>query len=317
MPSEAIRVGVIEVGSRAVRLLVADVVQGALRPVLTRSRETRLIASLEQAAGDRALTLDDTADAVSQFIGLAARQGAVRTVAFGTEAVRRLAAKALIPAGSALARLQVLSAEDEALCAARAALSGLDGAARPDDLALVIDQGGGSLDMAVVTRGPPMQVRSTGSLDLGSDRLVRRFTAMGCDLSALRSALEAEIRPPVAKDDFSITVAQGSVATKCAWLSLSDKRGSRYDPRSVQGVELSVSNLEAMLALFTQRPYAQWEPLRAIFDPANPGGDEMERVVTGAIALSAVLQGLGVNRFTVSALGARHGMALELGQREG
>jgi exopolyphosphatase/guanosine-5'-triphosphate,3'-diphosphate pyrophosphatase len=312
MPADTIRVGVVEVGSRAVRLLVADVAGGAVRPVVTRSQETHLIATVEQPPAARDRTLDSTADAISRFIDVAAAQGAARTSAFGTEAVRRLAARGLIPAGSSLSRLRVLTEEEEALCAARAALSGLDGKERGAGPGLVVDQGGGSLDIAVVRRDRPMALLASASLDLGSDRLTRQFAATGHDLPGFRSALEAQIQAPIPEQAFSISVAQGSVATKCAWLSLSTKRGNRYDPRLVQGVELGIGSLGTMVSLFAQRPYAQWESLRAIFDPGNPASDEMERIVTGAVALSAVLKSLGVTRFTVSALGVRHGMALEL-----
>ena len=162
---------------------------------------------------------------------------------------------------------------------------------------------------------PALTVLNSASLDLGGDALLQRFVDCGHDFAKLRREIQNEVVAPFETSPFVAAFAQGSVATKCAWLSLSPPRGSRYDPRRSQGVELGVRNLDAMVELFLKSPYPQWNRMRAIFDPANPTSDDLERVVTGATVLAEIMRSFGVTKFTVSTQGTRHGVALQLGQQ--
>ena len=123
------RVGVIEIGSRAVRLLVADVGLDGLQPVLTRSKETRLMGALAGPSGNLDRLLSEMEGILEEFEGLARRERAAEVVTFGTEAIRRLLASGQIAAGSALARARILTEDEEASSSAIAAISAATSAA--------------------------------------------------------------------------------------------------------------------------------------------------------------------------------------------
>lgn len=246
---------------------------------------------------------------IAEFENIARDQNATKILSFGTEAVRRLIAKEQIRPYSALSRVRVLSQFEEARSSAIAATSALEHHLPPGPC-LVIDQGAGSLEVATVELSPTLAVLESTSLDLGGDELLRRFAAQGSDLGRFRQNLKDEISAPFDFQPIVGAFAQGSVATKCAWLSLSPPRGSRYDPKRTHGSPLGLRSLDAMIEIFVKLPYPQWDRMRATFDPANPTSDDIERVVTGAVVLVEILRIFSVSRFIVSANGTRHGVAL-------
>jgi len=306
------RVGVIEVGSRAVRLLVSDVGPEGLRTVLSRSEEVRLMSAVNGPPEQLEIALNSANRAVAELEDLAKRHGADKSVVFGTEALRRLRDAGRIRPDFALARVRALSAEEEALCSATAALSAAPEKDLPSGPFLVVDQGGGSVEVIVGRSKPSLQMLESESLDLGGDELLRRFADCDSSIDRLRLELRQEIVFRCVSAKPVAAFAQGSVATKCAWLS-NPSRGRRYDPKLAQGRRLSVTGLDAMVNLFVASPKLQFDRMRAIFDPASPKSDDIERVVTGAIVLAELMRSFSIDEFRVSAHGTRHGVALVLG----
>ena len=86
------RVGVIEIGSRAVRLLVAEVsVGGVVEAVLSRVQETRLMDAVQEGASAEREELERIAGAVQRFRAQALAFNANPVAVFGTESLRRVA----------------------------------------------------------------------------------------------------------------------------------------------------------------------------------------------------------------------------------
>jgi len=166
------RVGVLDVGSNTVRLLVADVTSSGVEPVRTAKTPLRLGAEVEQDGSVSRQKLRE--------LELAARGHAARSRKAGAEQLDVLVASPGRQAANAdelvktLERavrvpVRVLTAEEEGLLAYEGAIAALD--RQPASVA-VVDVGGGSTQIVVGTRaGGPAWVRS---VDLGSLRLARR-----------------------------------------------------------------------------------------------------------------------------------------------
>lgn len=315
-PPGSARVAVLEIGSRAARLLVADVDATGMRPVATRSVNCALMPALNAGPAALAEALAQTAEAVDDFRQLARENGVDRVTIFGTEAMRRISASHPDALPPQLREMRLLTPDEEVLYSVLASAHGSGEGQNLTGTVLVIDQGGGSLEVAAVRMGEEVSILASVGLDLGADDLLKRFSAGGADLAAFRASLSETLpAAPFSAGPIDHAIVHGSVATKCAWITVNKQGGEgRYDPRRVNGVEMEVRGLQAMLDLVGRAPHANWDALRPTFDPLNTTGDEMERVVTGAAALARLLGVFGLHRFRVSSLGPRQGMAWTLAQ---
>jgi exopolyphosphatase / guanosine-5'-triphosphate,3'-diphosphate pyrophosphatase len=160
-----VRVGVVDVGSNTVRLLVAARRSGSLE-TLDEDREfLQLGEEIERLGWISEAKLRQTVECVRRFAARAASYGADQLEIVVTAPGRRAAnADELVSAlaQGASARVRVLSAEEEALFAFEGAIAGLK---RSPESVAVCDSGGGSTELVVGVAGEPHWVRS---LDVGS-----------------------------------------------------------------------------------------------------------------------------------------------------
>jgi exopolyphosphatase / guanosine-5'-triphosphate,3'-diphosphate pyrophosphatase len=189
------RLGVLDVGSNTVHLLVVDAYPGARPlPAFSHKVELPLAAHLERdnalsKAGEERLT-----EVVAEAVRIAEDKGVEDFLAFATSAVRDagnsddVLARIQERTG---ARIRVLSGENEArltFLAARRWFGWSSGRL------LVIDIGGGSLEIAT---GPDEEPEAVMSLPLGAGRLTRDwFTAdppASREVRALRKHVRAQI----------------------------------------------------------------------------------------------------------------------------
>lgn len=308
----------IELGSRAIRSLVADVTSSdELRPIDTQVRKSAIIEALQGSDQDLAAELGAAARDIDDLVQGAARRGAGRIAVFGTESIRK-ASNSPVFAESALPERigHILSARQEALCsivAGSITIKAIDGAARR---LMVIDHGAGSLEVACGRAGGPYDLEMFASLPLGGSNLLEGFRIGGRDLKRLRGRVRTELKALNLERSGGVpVVVMGTVATKCAWLT--KRRGStdRYDPKRVEGARIAVDGLRRIYDHAERLnddadPDAAWARFQEFVNPGEPGGDAAERVATGAIPIFEVLSGLGTDAFYVSALGTRHGFAL-------
>jgi exopolyphosphatase / guanosine-5'-triphosphate,3'-diphosphate pyrophosphatase len=169
----AMRVGVVDVGSNTVRLLVAARRSGCVEALYEEREYLQLGEEIERLGWISEPKLRETVECVRRYGDRAAEHGAHQLDVVVTAPGRRAAnADELVTALSrgAAARVRVLSAEDEALFAFKGALAGIEGL--PETVA-VCDSGGGSTELVIGAAGTPQWVRS---VDVGS-LTVRRLLA--------------------------------------------------------------------------------------------------------------------------------------------
>jgi exopolyphosphatase / guanosine-5'-triphosphate,3'-diphosphate pyrophosphatase len=288
---DRVPVGVIDVGSNTVRLLVT----GGGRTLLTIREPLGLGAAVEQAGSIPADKLDEAADVVGAFADEARRIGVDelevlitspgRQAANGEDLLDLLAIAARAPA-------RVLTAVEEGRLAFAGALEGAGGLVRRR--VAVVDVGGGSAQVAVGTRTTgPTWVRS---LDIGSLRLTRRcLTADPPGHDALHAARDEVER---LLEGFDPPEPQAALAVG----------GTARSLRRLIGNRLGRDELEDVLDLLAVTPE------RELIDRHDLPPHRAGTIAAGAVIFAALQERLRTP-LKVSRTGLREGALSQLAER--
>ena len=207
------RVGVIDVGSNTVRLLVAAVENGALKSIREERTALGLARDIEATGGIGEPKLRRAGELARRYAGHATEAGAsfveVLVTAPGRQSENGAELVASIASATGLS-VRALSAEEEGRLAFAGVVSSLP--ATPGSLT-VCDVGGGSTQLVFGTGpGGPVWFRS---LDVGSLRLAQRFfdhdPPRATEVAELRQRVEAMfagLAPPLPR----VAVATGGTA---------------------------------------------------------------------------------------------------------
>jgi exopolyphosphatase/guanosine-5'-triphosphate,3'-diphosphate pyrophosphatase len=280
------RVGVVDVGSNTVRLLVAARRSRCVEPLLEQRAYLRLGDEIERLGWISDAKLRETVDCVRRYAEAAGELGVHQLEVVVTAPGRRASnGDELVGAlaEGAAANVRVLAAEEEAELAFRGALSCLERV--PDSLA-VCDSGGGSTELVVGNAAGPQWVRS---VDVGS-LTVRRMLpddppgkrAVALAREEVRERLSG-LTPPLPKKAY----ATGGTARAL---------------RRINGRTFGEKELEAALKRLARSSSSEL---------AREFGLDVERawtLVGGAVVLAEVQLRLGVP-FEVSRAGMREGVA--------
>jgi exopolyphosphatase / guanosine-5'-triphosphate,3'-diphosphate pyrophosphatase len=288
---DIVKVGVVDVGSHTVRLLVAEHKRGALEPVWEERAALGLGAEVERLGLISREKLEETSDHVRGYARLARKAGAEvlevivtapgRQSSNGRELVLELARATGVP-------VRVLSADEEGRLAFAGAIAVSD---LPGESIAVCDVGGGSTEVVVGTRfDGPAWLRS---FDVGAVRLSGRYLFDDPPGKADLDAARAEVA--AALERLTPPLPQCALATG----------GSARALRKLVGSNLGPDELEAALAISLARPAVK---------VAKAFGIDRERARTlpaGVLILSAVQERLSVPLQVVRA-GLREGAVLAL-----
>ncbi|NYG56843.1 exopolyphosphatase [Nocardioides perillae] len=320
------RVAAVDCGTNTVKLLVGEVVDGALVELARESRMVRLgqgvdrTGRLDEAALARAFAaLDEYADLL--------RHHDVARVRFCATSATRDAANADVFTAGVRARLGV---EPEVLPGAAEAALSFAGAVRhlherPDGPVLVVDIGGGSTELVLGRAGGAGEagaVTHARSADVGSVRLHERLLhddpATPEQVAACRAAVDAALDEVVASvgagggdvdgervpvtDAVALVGVAGTVTTVAAHvlgLSSYDRRAIDQSVVATGDVLAAVDELVAMSAeQRRQLPYV------------HPGRADV--LDAGALVLGQVVRRVGLPTLTVSEADILDGIAWSL-----
>ena len=313
-PATFTHLGVIDVGSNAIRLQVARIFEDGSFRVIHDDREPVRLGEevfrtgvLSTEAVQRALST------LSRYAKLARLQGAHRTRAVATSAVREAVNGGLFTREVALAtglELEVISGECEAQLIARGVLSCVN--ARGSRVALV-DVGGGSTEVSLVERGC---ILHSASLPVGSVRL----TELICRSDPLATDDERRLRQAVRdafKSDCALADPEpygtvlGSAGTIGALANFIRRRPSATRAASFPRATFSMRELSRASAALRKMNLARRQ--RA------PGIEERraEIIVAGSVILEEICAHLGARTVRVVRRGLRDGLMLEEIERLG
>ncbi len=287
----------IDIGTNSVRLLVADVADSRcssprLRPVLRRLQITRLGERLIPGGRIQPVAAARTANVVEQFVALSADAGVQDPLLVGTHALRT----AQNP-DEVLVRLRhpvrILTGDEEARLAFQGVLAGL-GSLRPGSPLLVVDIGGGSIELAWGSRG---RIQASLSAPAGAVVLSEKFLAhdppLPEEIAALREHLARTIGhglPKTSDPPIRLVGVGGTITT----LAAIEQRLSPYDPDRVHGFRLSRRAVDRMTEALVASTIAERRRLPGL----QP--ERADIIAAGALVLQHLLARVGARSVSVS-----------------
>ncbi len=300
------RLGVLDVGSNTVHLLVVDAYQGARpMPAFSHKAELKLAAHLEDGSSLSKPGESNLRAVVAEALRIAEDKGAEDIIAFATSAVRDA-----VNGEQVLARIRertgvqinVMTGQEEArltFLAARRWFGWSSGRL------LVIDIGGGSLEVASGIDEEPDVV---ASLPLGAGRLTRDWFSTDPPSSQEVRSLRKHVRAEIARETGGMLrqgVPDHVVGTSKTFRQLARIAGAApsgegfYVKRVLQHSD--VAALAERLPAMTQAERAKLPGVSAGRGPQLPAG---------AIVADAILDLLGVDQLELCPWALREGVIL-------
>ena len=293
------RLAVLDVGSNAVRLILAGVTPGVEFRVLRQERvQTRLAADRRGLLPRRAI--EETIRAIRAFLTEVRRGNPPRVLAVATAAVRDAPnADRLLGAlrREAEVEVKVLSGAEEARLGAAAVLW-----RRPIDRGAIVDLGGGSLQVTRVRGG---RIARVASAPLGVVRTTLRFLrhdpARASEIAALRRETRDRllgVLPRAEAGDPLIGLGGSLRALGRMFLKSAGRDDSLGELRLRRG---EVMALRARLEPLSVRQRRRVRGLKA---------ERADVILAGAVVIEEVMALGGYEVLTVSAEGVRHGLLI-------
>ncbi|RQO46356.1 hypothetical protein DBV08_16920 [Rhodococcus sp. KBW08] len=300
------RLGVLDVGSNTVHLLVVDAHRGGHPTPMSSTKSTLRLAENTDDRGDITTSgADRLVSTVSEFAGIAKTSGCEEMMAFATSAVRDAnnseAVLARVRAETGV-NLEVLSGVDEARLTFLAVRRWYGWSA---GRILNLDIGGGSLEL---TAGGDEDPDVAFSLQLGAGRLTRDWLQADPPgkrrVSVLRDWLDAELVGPAkelrAAGDWDRTV--GTSKTFRSLARLTGAAPSAAGPRAKR--TLTSSGLRQLIAFISRMTAADRAELEGV------SSDRSQQIVAGALIAEATMRALGVDELEICPWALREGLIL-------
>lgn len=306
MPSETVpRIAAIDIGSNSIRQIVADVSpDGAIRIVDEMKAAPRLGAGLAKTGLLDEDRMHEAVQALTRMSELARQLGAKRIEAVATSAVRDATNGAGFIARvrrEAGLKVRVLVGPEEARLAYRSALAHFElGVGR----AVVMDIGGGSLELALVAEGLVERLISFpfGAIRLTELYLKGRTGPKG--VRKIRKAVGLAIRKALPVRDWrgAAVIGSGGTFTNLAGMYLA-RQG--IEVRSVHGTRIPRADVEHILEHLTTLSSEERLEVQGL----NAGRADI--IVAGLAVVAEVLARVEPREVSASTYGIREGLLLE------
>ncbi|MFW6174392.1 MAG: hypothetical protein ACOC5K_01300 [Chloroflexota bacterium] len=298
------RTAVIDIGSNTTRMVVFAHEGRSLIRVLAESRaQLRLSRRLAASGGFDAETEDLVSDTLADFHAIAKAEGATEVAAIATEAVRN-APNAQETIMRVSQRTGVLMRVVDGSSEAHYSFKGAVGALPVND-GIVIDLGGGSLDLAQFKN---RELVAAWSIPFGalavSDSFLKSDPPRASERKGLvsnaRKALSAAGVPRLGRREFLVGVG-GSIRN----LAKIDRKRRSYAIRRLHGYLLSASAVDEVADRLASLSVKK----RAGVPGLTP--DRADSLAGGAIVVQTAMRYLRADSMTVSGRGLREGVAME------
>jgi exopolyphosphatase/guanosine-5'-triphosphate,3'-diphosphate pyrophosphatase len=301
---DPVRFAVIDVGTNSVKLHVGERhTADVWRTVVDRAEVTRLGEGLDETGALQPEPLQRTADAIVGMVEESRAAGAAEIAAVATAGMRQAENSAeLVEAvrDRCGVGIEVISGEEEARLAYRAATSELDVGSGS---LVVFDTGGGSTEF---TFGLTGKIEERFSLDVGAAPYTERFGLDGVvsddGLAQAFEAIAADLGRLDGRQRPAALIGMGGALTNLASVR---HELSAYDAEVVQGTVLERAEIDRQIELYRTRTADQRRELVGL-QPARA-----EVILAGACIVRTVLDKLQCGELTVSDRGLRHGLLVE------
>lgn len=304
------RVGAIDIGSNSVRLLVADVPDGApwgprLDAVARSGEPCRLGRGLHDTGRVEDELVDRAGTLVSEFLRRARSLGARHVVAAATAALRRAdngAAAAERIGELAGVHIRILSEADEARLVYRSVILGLGPSAR-DSQCVVFDLGGGSTE---IVSGVGERLGRWTSLPFGAVTLTERLGASdpptAGELAQAREWLRSELMHGCALMP-ERTAVLGGVGGTITVLAALEAGMQAYDPAQLEGTFLRRERVHELVERLVTATHEGRKAMPVM------GEGRADIIGAGALVVEGLVERFQAPGLICSTQGLRYGLA--------
>jgi exopolyphosphatase/pppGpp-phosphohydrolase len=313
------RYGVVEIGTRGVRLLIADASRLGLEAFVYSTGDFSDLGRYADKHGNLSKhSIDRVCQIVSRYIGMAEAKGADQLVGIATEGVRAAPNRdILLRTLAPLVSIKLLSSQEEAAYSFIACVDSFQHRMVTNAPLLVIDQGGGSTELTAGFTTPDGEIvlRDFVTLNLGTIGISKIFVeaaTLGQAFEAARRLVQQELNlnPPLkslAKQPPALTVGLGSAITQFMWeimkgdpnrpAALHEVHGQ---PIQTETIAHQLERIERGLGHYTQDDFGADMYI----------GSELAVWLSGFITYYEILSYYGVPEIYVSRNGTRYGALL-------
>ncbi len=302
-----VRIAAIDIGSNSIRQIVADVSpNGVIRVVDEMKAAPRLGAGIQKTGRLSGHSMAAALAALNRMSALGKQLGAKRRRVVATSAVREATNGAewlaLVRKETGM-RVSVLDGADEARLSFLSALAHFDLAS---GRAIVVDIGGGSLELALSADG---LVERLISLPFGAIRLTEKYFPKSITPAAmrkLRRAVRKRLGEEISARDWSGSQLIGSGGTFTNLGGMVLARHGIQTARTVHGTRVARVELEHIVDTL-----AALSPAERLAMPGLNAG-RADIITAGLAAIAEVLATFESKEIVVSGYGIREGILLEL-----
>ena len=308
------RRAVIDVGTNSVKLLIADVADGDVRPVHEESRQTRLGRGFYETHQLQPEPIARTAEAVWEFAETARERSADSIRVIATSAAR----DAMNPRDLTDAIERAAGLKTEIITGAREADWAFRGVTTDPKLAesplLLLDVGGGSTEF-ILGRGTKKSFAH--SFPLGTVRLMEKFPPSdppaGAEFEAcqgwLKHQFRAEIRPllepALGHEKKSGEIRLVGTGGTTSILARIEKKLDRFDRDKIEGAIISFEQIVALRKKLWRLPLAERKEI--------PGLPKLRAdvILTGVLIYEVVMEEFGFRELRASTRGLRFAAVMD------
>ena len=307
MAAGAKRVAVIDIGTNSTRLMVADLRGGRVSQVERRGNVTRLGRGVDLSGRLSAEAIEDTCEAIGEYVAAIREMDVDRVDAIATSAVRdaangsafiaelreRFALGARILDGEEEARLTYLGATSEHV---------------PTVPTLVVDIGGGSTELIV---GSGEKIAFHTSLQAGVVRHTERHINSDPPTAVELESLATDIRGLIERALAAGVSAETGIAVAGTPTSLAaiEMALVPYDPARVHDHVLALPTIQRMLSQLASAPLA------ARIEIPGLHTDRAPTIVAGVVILIETMRAFGLEQIAVSEHDILYGTAIAAASR--
>ncbi|WP_188488821.1 Ppx/GppA phosphatase family protein [Williamsia phyllosphaerae] len=300
------RLGVLDVGSNTVHLLVVDAHRGGHPTPMSSTKSTLRLAEQIDAGGKLSpLGATKLIEAVEEFTTIASSSGCAQVMAFATSAVRDATNCDRVlddVEKSTGVRVEVLTGEDEARLTSLAVRRWFGWSA---GRILALDIGGGSLELS---NGVDEEPDVALSLPLGAGRLTREWLTEDPPgkrrVAVLRDWLDAELAGAAKelKAAGSPDLAVGTSKTFRSLARLTGAAPSSAGPRVTR--TLTSNGLRQLISFISRMTVSDRAELEGVSE------DRAGQLVAGALVAEASMRALSVDTLEICPWALREGVIL-------
>ncbi|MBE9528972.1 MAG: Ppx/GppA family phosphatase [Proteobacteria bacterium] len=311
----------IDIGTNTVRLLIAEVADGSIKPLLIKRAITRLGGGYSEKHGISPEARERTIKVLEEFASVINAESVASATVSATSVMRRAVnSDAIISEVKSRTGLEieVITGETEARLSMLGVLS-VFSEPGPIGKSLTIDIGGGSTEfIASTSTSTSNEIKGLWSLELGVVHLSEEFLKSDPPTKSELSAMEAEIEgvfgvlkasmkadgvdpESYSTDSGALFIGTAGTITTLAAVELDLEE---YDPEKVNNYQLSVESVTEIFARLKRIKIAERKRIAAI----EKGREDL--IVAGTAVALGAMRAFGFDSMVVSDAGLLEGLLL-------